>query len=466
MLFSEDAAYEAFAKITNPEVDDSYTHVEAKNEGEDDIEAYYKKTGSAQFDFKDGYIELPLFSGYWKYKSTGSNWTKFDDMSLALPKTGGDELFIICNRDYLMSQFGSNFAYICSMDDAVSEEYGITLEEFLEDMLGFIGIEIVRQSLVPTGDDIIKIDEKSYYKLKNDDGLFKQFSDGELYGPVYTKFTLGSNKKFIEDPSMLYLVMGDDEGIVTQSIPDSITGSYADACKQYGDLEQLFGCRFVKKSTPTPTPKPKDDDEKDEPAKEASGQDKGPAPVENSSQMKGTGSQAGWKSIEAAISPKNEVNGTYTIWGSKTMDVPNYVMSKMQNTGVHIANFAMTPKTMFSMWPSLNREGFTLSIDARCWNDNLKYHDFAPSVPAATILAKGGNVLSDVLTVRCSNKDVSKIAVITNNKLLTNAVSATLYVYNPGNNTLVPYKTARYGQNMSVQFVVPCVSATYVCIEN
>lgn len=390
--------------------------------------------------------------------------------------------------------------------DEITQEYEDGLKVILEETLAdktFTLFNAEPNGEPPTGDDIINVDDNTYYKVKDEDAVFMEFSDGIVTGKVYTKYTKTEEGSFVEDETVLYLVRVGNDGKYKSSISNKYSGSYTDACEEYGNLETVFGCKFEGFYVePTPKPRPETEPKKEEKksnsvlmgfvqnvlgkifgrafleeeeqesgSKGSDSEESGAEAVSASSnvdaQMMGTGSQTGWAAVESSITPANIHSGTYTIWGSKTMDVPDTVMGRMNSESVIVANFELTPKTMFSMSPLMQNDGdIKLSLDARCWNDNIQYKDDAPSVPVAAILQNGGTVMSDVLTVKCSNKDVSREAVITCSKFSPNAKQVTLYVFNPTNKTLVPYKTLNYGKSTNVQFFVPCVSATYVIIEN
>lgn len=470
-----------------------YEHGTYVGDYNDIKEIYYKPNGkSCRNDFQDGYLVQNLYDGYW---TDGNSWYSFYDRVI-VEYEGRANLGV---GNALCGNYGS-VGSLNGMDMFLGEEYGAeNIEHFITQIMVYKGLEVHRYDQVPTGPDIINVDSKTYYKVKSENALFKQFSDGKVTGKVYTKYTYGMNHRYNEDKSVLYLVKGDGDRKYVTSIPSTYPGSYADACAEYGKLEEVFECKYEGGSvdpapTPAPTPAPKEEEQKpdnvvvrfieniidelfgrdnsdEENSNESSGSDSSSEGTSDASgdagQMKGTGSQSGWSAVERAITPANVIDGTYTIWGSKKMSVPNNVIDKMNSEKVMVANFALTPKTMFSMYPSMKKDAdFGLSIDARCWNDNIQYKDDAPSVPMATVMQNGGTIMSDVLTVRCSGKDVNQGAVITCSKLLPKAKNVTLYVYNPTNNTLVPYKSLAYGNNTTVQFLIPCVSATYVIIEN
>lgn len=391
--------------------------------------------------------------------------------------------------------------------DEITQEYEDGLKVILEETLAdktFTLFNAEPNGEPPTGDDIINVDDNTYYKVKDEDAVFMEFSDGIVTGKVYTKYTKTEEGSFVEDETVLYLVRVGNDGKYKSSISNKYSGSYTDACEEYGNLETAFGCKFEGFYVePTPRPRPETEPKKEEKKSnsvlmgvvqnvlgmifgrtfideeesqesgskvsdsEESGTEGVSASLNSDVQMMGTGSQSGWAAIESSITPANIHSGTYTIWGSKTMEVPDTVMGRMNSESVIVANFELTPKTMFSMSPLMQNNGdVKLSLDARCWNDNIQYKDDAPSVPVAAILQNGGTVMSDVLTVKCSNKDVSREAVITCSKFSQNAKQVTLYVFNPTNKTLVPYKTINFGKSTNIQFFVPCVSATYVIIEN
>ena len=454
----------------NPGFDISeYTYLLAETNHEGlPLEVYFKKTGSKKYSLVDGYFEFPICSGY--CSTDGSDWYPFENQ-LVFYYDDGEETEFFFWTDELDMYFTMQFTTISYLDSMLAEE-GLSLDYVLPIYFGQ-GVICHRYSDVPIEEDVKPVDEESYYKLKQSNTLFKQFSDGKVYGDIYVKYELGLNHRFNENSSVVYLIKFDEEGEIEKILPSTYAGSYEDACREFGNLEQVFGCRFEKGSNqPSKNPSEESHSKIEEFVEEIAdviiGGDFGSKkPVESLGQLQGTGSLTGWEAIEKAIIPENKVNGTYTVWGSKTMSVPNTVIDKMQSEKITMANFALTEKTMFSIQPSMKTNNdFFISIDARCWNDNIKKKETAPSVPAAIVLQNGGTVMSDILTVKCSNKDVKKTAVITSSKLQPKAKTATLYVYNPKKKELVPYKTLKYGRGNVVQFEVPCLTATYVVIEN
>ena len=437
-----------------------------------------------------------------KENSSDENHADYD-----LKDESGEEKSIPASEENVEDMASENSVSENEKTDEITQEYEDGLKVILEETLAdktFTLFNAEPNGEPPTGDDIINVDDNTYYKVKDEDAVFMEFSDGIVTGKVYTKYTKTEEGSFVEDETVLYLVRVGNDGKYKNSISNKYSGSYTDACEEYGNLEAVFGCKFEGFYVePTPRPRPETEPKKEEKksnsvlmgfvqnvlgmifgrtfldeeesqesgAKVSDSEESGAEVVSASSnvdaQMMGTGSQSGWAAIESSITPANIHSGTYTIWGSKTMDVPDTVMGRMNSESVTVANFELTPKTMFSMSPLMQNDGdVKLSLDARCWNDNIQYKDDAPSVPVAAILQNGGTVMSDVLTVKCSNKDVSREAVITCSKFSPNAKQVTLYVFNPTNKTLVPYKTLNYGKSTNVQFFVPCVSATYVIIEN